>query len=223
MSRPICVLFSGGIESCAMVGVLAESYDVWPLRVHYGLRWETGERQACGRFLQALPRQLETRQLTVVTVAVSADIRPPWSVSGAVPAADSPDAAVELPERNTILLNQAAKFCVSRGISHIAIGSLSSNPFPVATLAFYEQTAQRLTHQYRQDLHIIPPFLNLAKATVLRLPPVKDLPLQFSMSCLTPTNEGVHCGHCNKCHERQQAFQQAGLTDPTQYAPALAT
>lgn len=223
MHRPICVLFSGGIESCAMVGVLAESYDIWPLRVHYGLRWEAIEREACERFLGALPCQFQTHPLTVAEVAVSGDVRPPWSVSGAVPAADSPGSAVHLPERNTILLNQAAKFCVTHGISHIAIGTLSGNPFADATRSFYEQTALRLTRQYRQYLYVIPPFINMAKAIVLRFPQVMGLPLQFSLSCLSPTKGGIHCGHCNKCNERQQAFCEAGISDPTEYAPALAT
>jgi 7-cyano-7-deazaguanine synthase in queuosine biosynthesis len=27
----------------------------------------------------------------------------------------------------------------------------------------------------------------------------------------------VHCGACSKCRERQQAFAEAGIDDPTTY------
>jgi 7-cyano-7-deazaguanine synthase len=29
---------------------------------------------------------------------------------------------------------------------------------------------------------------------------------------------GGHCGRCNKCRERREAFDAAGLPDPTTYA-----
>ena len=42
-----------------------------------------------------------------------------------------------------------------------------------------------------------------------------DCPSRFS--CIAPRAER-HCGHCNKCAERQLAFTQLGMADTTVYA-----
>ena len=41
-------------------------------------------------------------------------------------------------------------------------------------------------------------------------------PLALTFSCLQPRGR-FHCGRCNKCAERQRAFREAGVTDPTVY------
>ena len=41
-------------------------------------------------------------------------------------------------------------------------------------------------------------------------------PLELTFSCLAPVGE-IHCGRCNKCAERQAAFQAVGQPDRTSY------
>jgi 7-cyano-7-deazaguanine synthase len=66
------------------------------------------------------------------------------------------------------------------------------------------------------------PFAHLHKHEVLQLG--LHLPLGLSQSCLQPNlpygDDGSveHCGQCNKCEERQTAFTQARIKDPTIYA-----
>ena len=55
----------------------------------------------------------------------------------------------------------------------------------------------------------------LDKVAVMRLG--ASFPLELTFSCLAPV-QSTHCGACNKCAERQHAFRQAGITDPTCYA-----
>jgi 7-cyano-7-deazaguanine synthase len=43
-----------------------------------------------------------------------------------------------------------------------------------------------------------------------------EMPLQHTFSCIHPVR-GRHCGHCNKCAERQRGFTEAGMDDPTSY------
>jgi 7-cyano-7-deazaguanine synthase len=45
----------------------------------------------------------------------------------------------------------------------------------------------------------------------------RGLPLELTFSCLRPADQ-LHCGACNKCAERQAAFQAAGMRDGTRYA-----
>ncbi|MCD4728936.1 MAG: 7-cyano-7-deazaguanine synthase, partial [Pirellulales bacterium] len=42
-------------------------------------------------------------------------------------------------------------------------------------------------------------------------------PLELTFSCLSPV-AGLHCGRCNKCAERQEAFRSLEMHDPTRYA-----
>ena len=44
----------------------------------------------------------------------------------------------------------------------------------------------------------------------------RDYPLGLTFSCIAP-ERGLHCGGCNKCAERQEAFRDAGMADPTRY------
>jgi 7-cyano-7-deazaguanine synthase len=59
------------------------------------------------------------------------------------------------------------------------------------------------------------PYAGLHKVAVVRRG--RDFPLGLSFSCIQPIGER-HCGACNKCAERRQAFADAGLADPTEYA-----
>jgi 7-cyano-7-deazaguanine synthase len=49
-----------------------------------------------------------------------------------------------------------------------------------------------------------------------------DLPLELTLSCLRPAIDGRHCGDCNKCRERAEAFVTAGVPDRTAYAVSRA-
>ena len=64
------------------------------------------------------------------------------------------------------------------------------------------------------NVEIQRPFAGMKKKTSFCLG--KDLPMQHSLSCLRPVKE-LHCGQCNKCAERQFAFKEANLVDPTRY------
>lgn len=45
----------------------------------------------------------------------------------------------------------------------------------------------------------------------------RALPLHLTLSCLHPMSDGRHCGDCNKCRERAEAFAAAGVPDRTDY------
>ncbi len=64
-------------------------------------------------------------------------------------------------------------------------------------------------------LRIIRPLAQLDKRQVMELG--RHLPLELTFSCIAPVGE-LHCGHCNKCHERQAAFAVIEANDPTTYA-----
>ena len=217
----VCALVSGGLDSCVMLAELAKRHaKVYPVFIQQGLIWETTELRYLRRFLRALDASTLQRfnALTLLSLPVRDLYGAHWSITGKnVPHAATPDEAVYLPGRNLLLLSKAAVFCAARGIPTIAVGSLGHNPFPDATPKFFRDFSRTAGAALRFKFQIVAPFRSLSKAQVIRRG--KNLPLHLSFSCLAPrpAGRGQHCGHCNKCAERQRAFREAGVFDQTRY------
>lgn len=209
------VLVSGGLDSCILVGHLLQSgLSVQPIFVRCGLRWESMEIQYLQRFLQQIA---EPRLAPLVTFEMPLNdvYGPHWSLSGAVPDADSPDEAVYLPGRNLLLIVKAAVWCQLNRIPQLALAPLGSNPFPDASDSFFHHLQTTLNHTSNQELEIVRPFGKCSKVEVMRRG--AHLPLATTFSCIDPQGD-IHCGHCNKCAERKAAFRDAQIPDPTRYA-----
>lgn len=68
------------------------------------------------------------------------------------------------------------------------------------------------------DFQLVAPFLELTKADIVREGARLGVPFELTWSCY----EGgeMHCGACGTCVERREAFDEAGVADPTLYVPA---
>ena len=214
---PIAVLCSGGLDSAVLlVDTARTAGGSTPIFVRGGHLWEPSERAALQRFLAAVddPRIAAIHDLALPMTDVYG---PHWSITGHdSPTWSAPDETVELPGRNLILLTKAAVLAAINGWSTIAIGTLAGNPFPDATPEFFQRFADVASTGLRTRIEIIVPFRNLTKAEVIRRG--ADLPLELTLSCLHPTPDGLHCGDCNKCRERVEAFAASGVPDRTVYA-----
>ena len=212
----VMVLVSGGIESLVLVRTcLRRLFVVQPVYIQCGLQWEAVERTWVARWLSRLrhPRLLPVHliELPVRTLYASH-----WSLSGrGVPSSVSPDAAVYLPGRNVLLTAAAAIYGSQRGISTVALGTLGGNPFGDATPAFFRGFAACLRRALSQPVRLIAPLRRSTKAQLIAANP--SLPFHLTWSCLN-RRRGRHCGRCNKCAERRQAFHLARFLDPTAYA-----
>jgi 7-cyano-7-deazaguanine synthase len=79
-----------------------------------------------------------------------------------------------------------------------------------------------LAHTLRIDA----PYADVSKAEVVRRGASLGVPLELTSSCMKPLPApsaagpvlAQHCGACSKCRERHDAFLEAGMTDPTDYA-----
>jgi len=217
-SSAIGVLMSGGLDSAILTGqLLAEGREVQPFYVRCGLAWESIERAASERFLEAL-RQPRLRSIVTLDLPLRDVYGDHWSITGeGIPSATTADAAVFLPGRNAILLIKAAIWCQLHGIGELALAPLAGNPFGDATDEFFAAFEAMAGHLGGPGISIQRPFRKLRKVAVMQLG--KNLPLELTFSCINPQGQR-HCGACNKCAERQQAFREAQLADPTEYACA---
>ncbi len=210
------LLLSGGLDSTALLCRMLEAGErVQPFYVRSDVAWADAETQAVHRLCQALAGP---NLLPLVTLELPlADLyQSHWSVTGtAAPGADSPDEAVFMPGRNLLLVMKAAIWCQMHGIGELAMAPLSTNPFPDATPDFFTAFEQTLALAGPGPVRLLRPVAELSKSELIRQG--RAYPLELSFSCISP-QRGQHCGVCNKCAERQNAYAAAGMRDPTVYA-----
>jgi 7-cyano-7-deazaguanine synthase len=236
IQMPAAVLLSGGLDSAVLLAEEAARDDVQPIYVSVGLAWEEAERDAVARFLEAAAlrraRPLVTLNVDMRDVYAATH----WAITGRPPAYHTADEDVYLAGRNIVLLGKAGVFCASAGIERLLMGTLDHNPFPDATPAFRASMAATLSLGLAFPIQIDAPYAHVGKAEVIRRGIAAGVPLALTLSCMNPakgatggrepfaeTANGsralfVHCGLCSKCRERHDAFLEAGVADPTDYA-----
>lgn len=217
-SSSVAVLVSGGLDSAILLGeTLRKRAAVHPLYVRSGLYWEPAELRHLRRFLRAL-RDPALQPLRILEVPVTDLYGKHWSITGEhVPDAATPDEAVFLPGRNVLLLAKGMLWCHLHGVAELALGLLGSNPFADATPRFIAGYQKMINRAIGGRVRVRRPYAGLTKTDVMRRG--RDLPLELTFSCIRPIS-GKHCGCCNKCAERQRAFADAGMPDPTDYHEA---
>ena len=232
-ARPVCaVLCSAGLDSAVLLAHEARTTNgagtVVPVYVRVGLAWEDAERATLERLL-ASPNFAGTDTSRVAPLVVldldMHDVYPRshWAIRGAAPAYDTPDEDVYIVGRNIVLLTKAAIACAYRGIGRIAIGPLAGNPFPDATPEFFAAMGHALSLGLAHGIAIEAPFVSWEKSAVIRRGLELQVPLERTLSCMSPVDTGrawIHCGQCSKCRERRDAFVEAGVDDKTTYASA---
>jgi 7-cyano-7-deazaguanine synthase len=214
-SAPLAVLVSGGLDSAILLAEACRRHPaVHPLYVRFGLTWEPVELAHLKRFLSALEAPA-LAPLVVLEMPVADLYGEHWSITGnGVPGADTPDEAVFLPGRNVLLLAKALLWCHLHDVPGVALAPLESNPFPDATPEFFRAYQSVVNQAIGGHVRIHQPYRGLHKVEVLQRG--RASPLEWTFSCIRPCR-GRHCGECNKCAERQKAFVEAGLPDPTPY------
>ena len=216
----IAVLTSGGLDSSVLLAEEAKASEVYPIYVRCGLAWEDAERKALDSFLSAL-NDPNVRAVTTLSAPVRPMYGDHWSVGAdGVPGADEPDTSVFLPGRNILLIGLASVWCSTHNVFRIGIGSLGDNPFPDATPDFFQKFAAALTSGLDHVVEVKAAFRELHKSDVIKR--FHNLPLELTLTCMAPL-DGIHCGQCNKCRERQVAFDRSGVPDATIYAGAAAS
>ncbi len=198
--RGVCLLAGAGVDSSALAWeLLNRGFEVHPLYIRCGFRWERAELFWLKRLLGRLARP-GLKPLTVMAAPMDGALAGHWSLSGrAVPDARSAADSVYLPGRNLILLSQAGVLCGLKGLPAIATAVLRGNPFPDARPAAFAAMSRAISLAVGRRVEVFAPYLRLSKSRVLARTP--GLPLELTFSCLNPRGRRA-CGNCNKCAER---------------------
>jgi 7-cyano-7-deazaguanine synthase len=125
---------------------------------------------------------------------------------------------IVVPFRNAIFLSIAVSYATSVCADKIFYGAHGSDAanYPDCRENFYKSFEQAARLGTEMSIQIIAPFSNMSKSELLKIGQDLGVPFELTWSCYLDREK--HCGICESCVNRRNAFKQAGIPDPTQYA-----
>jgi len=125
-----------------------------------------------------------------------------------------------VPNRNSIMLSIATGIAVAEEADFVAAGMHAGDHFiyPDCKPEYFEafNTAMRLANDGFWKGMLVAPFINITKAEIVEHGYRLGVPYEQTWSCYK--GGALHCGKCGTCVERREAFELAGVKDPTMYA-----
>lgn len=226
--RPVrlaVVLLSGGMDSLATAGVARrDGFDLALIHFNYGQRTEEAELRAFRRLADFLEVPAERRLVAHTNFFAQAGGSALTDTRVPVPEADLSRKDVPptyVPFRNAVLLSMAAAWAETLGATAVYYGAVSadSSGYPDCRPSFVNAFNRLVSEGTKSgpDLVVRAPLVDLTKAQIVLLAMEMGLPLELSWSCYTRNDRA--CGACDSCALRRRGFEQAGIPDPTPYAP----
>lgn len=123
-----------------------------------------------------------------------------------------------VPFRNGIMLSIAAGFAESCGAHSLVIAAHAGDHaiYPDCRESFMKAMGEAMQLGTYAEVQLERPFIALNKAGIAALGAGLGVDYEKTWSCYVGGE--IHCGECGTCVERREAFLDAGLHDPTQYA-----
>jgi 7-cyano-7-deazaguanine synthase len=123
-----------------------------------------------------------------------------------------------VPFRNGIMLAIACGLAESIGADSIVIASHSGDHaiYPDCREPFMQAMASAMKLGTYAGIELLRPFIDCDKAEIVRRGTALGLDYTHTWSCYK--GQTLHCGTCGTCVERKEAFDLAGVRDPTVYA-----
>lgn len=216
-------IVSGGMDSVAMAYglVKGEGHQLVILSFDYGQRHrkEIHYARLCAERLGA---RHEVVDLTGLNRLIGGSSLTDPSI--AVPDGHYAEETMRItvvPNRNAIMLSIAYGLAVAENAEAVAIAVHSGDHFiyPDCRPAFLNSFEEMETHATQgfgnPYLRLRHPFSELTKADIVKAGEAWSVPWHETWSCYKGGE--VHCGTCGTCVERREAFQLAGVKDPTDY------
>ncbi len=125
-----------------------------------------------------------------------------------------------VPFRNAIFLSLATGFAESRGAEALVIAAHAGDHaiYPDCREDFMKAMGEAMRLGTYAGIRLARPFIALNKGEIVALG--AKLGVEFGRTWSCYRGGRVHCGRCGTCVERREAFQQAGVADPTEYQDA---
>jgi 7-cyano-7-deazaguanine synthase len=219
--RRAVVLLSGGLDSMVCAALAREAgYSVLALTVDYNQRHraelKSAERIAAQLADRHIVLPIDLRAFGGSALTSDVDV-PKEGVGDGIP-------VTYVPARNTIFLSLALGWAEAAGARDLFIGvnALDYSGYPDCRPEFisgFQAVANLATKAGVEGdaFTIHAPLQHMSKADIAREADRLGLDAGLSHSCYDPAAHGAHCGECDACRLRRKGFEEAGLSDPTDY------
>jgi len=214
MKDKAVLVFSGGPDSTTVLYMaLRKGFEVFPLTFDYGqlAKMEIKCARSLSKRLGLKLRVVNLRSVGCLYAGATSLVDPN------IPITSSFTKPIIVPFRNGIMLSIAVAYAECIGASRIFYGAQGSDAknYPDCRLAFaraFESAAQLGTES---KIVFEAPIIHLEKPQVLQLGKELGVPYGQTWSCYKEGEK--HCGVCESCRNRKNAFAEAGIPDPTTY------
>lgn len=122
-----------------------------------------------------------------------------------------------VPFRNGIMLSIACGYCESIGAQGVVVAAHSGDHaiYPDCRTSFMNAMADAMRTGTYEGIELLAPFVDIDKTAIATIG--NKLNVDFSKTWSCYKGHDLHCGRCGTCIERKEAFQLAGVVDPTVY------
>lgn len=131
--------------------------------------------------------------------------------------ADSNMRSTVVPFRNGIMLAVACGLAESRGLKHVLIANHGGDHavYPDCRPGFVKAMSEAMREGTYDGVSLLAPYTHLTKGDIASRGAKIGVDYADTYSCYKGRER--HCGRCGTCVERREAFEQAGIADPTVY------
>ncbi len=122
-----------------------------------------------------------------------------------------------VPFRNGIMLSIAAGFAESVGAGGLVIAAHAGDHaiYPDCRETFMQSMGDAIRLGTYAEVELLRPFIHFTKAQIAARG--HELGVDFAKTWSCYKGKEIHCGTCGTCVERREAFEVAGVPDPTVY------
>lgn len=213
------IVYSGGLDSTVLLYHLRDAgHELHALSIDYGQRHRCElERAAAICAELGVPRLTANLSAIQPLLAGSSLTSPEIEVAEGHYTEESMKSTV-VPNRNMIFLAVATGHALSIQAGQIAYAAHSGDHaiYPDCRNAFADAMAEAIRLADWTPVELIRPFVDWTKADIVRRGAELGVPFVQTWSCYK--GGALHCGRCGTCIERREAFDLAGIEDPTPYA-----
>ena len=210
----IVSIYSGGLDSTTMIHYLKNiGHSQIAVSFYYGQQHNKEIKYARSN-CEKLGLPMEVVRVNMATFNL------PLMGDGEIPDGYYTDESMKqtiVPSRNAMFLSIAWGIAVNTRSDGVAIAAHSGDHpiYPDCRTEFMNQMEYSLNLGVDRKIELVAPFLAKDKTEIVVLGNSNEVDYRDTWSCYKGGK--LHCGKCGTCTERKEAFDLAGVKDPTIY------